>query len=53
VSERNLEFLRERGGRYLARTPRRQLRKFEEALPEKEWRAGCWSAASTRKGTDS
>ena len=37
VSEGNLEFLRERGGRYLVGTPRRQLRKFEKALLDRDW----------------
>jgi len=37
VSEGNLEFLRERGGRYLVGTPRRQLKKFEKALLDRDW----------------
>ena len=38
VSESNLEFLRERGGRYLVGTPKKQLRKFEKELVEADWR---------------
>jgi transposase len=38
VSERNLEFLRERGGRYLVGTPKKQLRKFEKELIDDDWR---------------
>lgn len=38
VSERNLEFLRERGGRYLVGTPKKQLRKLEKELIDKDWR---------------
>jgi transposase len=38
VSEGNLEFLRERGGRYLVGTPRRQLKEFERALLGKDWK---------------
>jgi transposase len=36
VSEENIEFLRERGARYLVGTPKSQLRRFEAALLEKE-----------------
>ena len=36
VSEENIEFLREKKARYLVGTPKSQLRKFEEALLEKE-----------------
>jgi transposase len=38
VSESNLEFLRERGGRYLVGAPKKQLRKFERELIDKDWR---------------
>jgi transposase len=38
VSEANLEFLRERGGRYLVGTPKKRLRKFEKELIEEDWR---------------
>jgi hypothetical protein len=38
VSEGNLEFLRERGGQYLVGTPKKQLRKFEKELIDKDWR---------------
>jgi transposase len=38
VSESNLGFLRERGGRYLVGTPKKQLRKFEKELIDKDWR---------------
>ncbi len=37
ASEANLEFLRERGGRYLVGTPKSQLRKFEKELLAKDW----------------
>jgi transposase len=37
ASEANLEFLRERGGRYLVGTPKSQLRKFEKELFAKDW----------------
>jgi hypothetical protein len=36
VSEKNIEFLRARGARYLVGTPKSQLRQFEAALLEKE-----------------
>lgn len=36
VSEENIEFLRERGARYLVGTPKKQLRRFEAALLDKE-----------------
>ena len=36
VSEKNIEFLRERGARYLVGTPKSQLRQFEAELLEKE-----------------
>jgi transposase len=38
VSEANLEFLRQRGGRYMVGTPRAMLRQFEEHLVERGWR---------------
>jgi transposase len=38
VSESNLEFLRERGGRYLVGTPKKELRKFEKELIDRDWR---------------
>jgi len=37
VSENNLEFLRERDGKYIVGTPKAMLRKFESALTEGEW----------------
>jgi transposase len=37
ASEANLEFLRERGGRYLVGTPKSRLRKFEKELIDKGW----------------
>ena len=37
ASEANLEFLRERGGRYLVGTPKSRLRKFEKELLAKDW----------------
>lgn len=37
VSEENLEFLQERGARYLVGTPKSMLRKFEQELLEKDW----------------
>lgn len=38
ISEENIEFLRERGARYLVGTPKRQLKAFEAALLEdKDW----------------
>ncbi|MEO7813422.1 MAG: IS1634 family transposase [Usitatibacter sp.] len=36
VSEKNIEFLRARGARYLVGTPKSQLRQFEAAFLEKE-----------------
>jgi hypothetical protein len=36
VSEKNIEFLRGRGARYLVGTPKSQLRRFEAALLDKE-----------------
>jgi hypothetical protein len=37
ISEANLQFLRERGGRYIVGTPKAMLRQFERALLEGEW----------------
>jgi Transposase DDE domain len=37
VSEKNLAFLRERGGQYIVGTPKAQLRKFERQLTEGAW----------------
>src|SRR6266581_658006 len=37
ISEANLRFLRERGGRYIVGTPKATLRQFERALLEGEW----------------
>ncbi len=37
VSEKNLEFLRDRGGQYIVGTPKAMLRKFESALAEGDW----------------
>jgi hypothetical protein len=42
VSESDLEFLRERGGRYLAGTPKKKLRNFEKDLVEADWREVRW-----------
>jgi transposase len=38
VSEKNLEFLRQRQGHYIVGTPKAMLRQFEEYLTGKEWR---------------
>ena len=37
VSEKNLKFLRERGGQYIVGTPKAMLRQFEEYLTRKDW----------------
>jgi transposase len=37
VSEKNLEFLRQRGGQYIVGTPKAQLRQFERYLIEQDW----------------
>jgi transposase len=37
VSEKNLKFLRERGGQYIVGTPKAMLRQFEQHLTEKDW----------------
>lgn len=39
VSEKNLKFLRERGGQYIVGTPKAMLRRFEQHLTEKDWTA--------------
>jgi transposase len=38
VSEKNLAFLRSRGGQYIVGTPKGMLRQFESALAEGDWR---------------
>jgi transposase len=40
VSERNLEFLRGRGGQYIVGTPKAMLRHFEQALATGQWHTG-------------
>jgi transposase len=37
VSEENLKYLRERGGRYIVGTPKAMLRHFEQHLVEQDW----------------
>jgi transposase len=37
ISEENIEFLNERGGRYIVGTPKSMLRSFEKELLEKDW----------------
>lgn len=37
VSDENLEFLRDQGGRYIVGTPKATLRSFEQALLEQDW----------------
>jgi transposase len=37
VSEANLKFLRERGGKYIVGTPKQMLRQFEQHLTEQNW----------------
>lgn len=37
VSEENIEFMQERGARYLVGTPKSMLRKFEQELLAKDW----------------
>ena len=37
VSEANLKFLRARGGKYIAGTPKQMLRQFEQHLTEQDW----------------
>ena len=39
ISEKNIEFMQERGARYLVGTPKSMLRKFEQELLEKDWEA--------------
>ena len=37
VSEANLKFLRDRGGKYIVGTPKAMLRQFEQQLTEQNW----------------
>jgi transposase len=37
ISEKNLKFLRDRGGQYIVGTPKALLRQFEQHLSEKDW----------------
>lgn len=37
VSEENLKYLRERGGKYIVGTPKAMLRQFEQHLTEENW----------------
>jgi transposase len=37
VSEDNIEFMQERGARYIVGTPKSMLKKFEQELLEKDW----------------
>lgn len=37
ISEKNLKFLRERGGQYIVGTPKAMLRQFEQHLTDKDW----------------
>lgn len=37
VSEKNLKFLRERGGQYIVGTPKAMLRQFEQHLSDNDW----------------
>ena len=37
ISEENIEFMQERGARYLVGTPKSMLRKFEQELLAKDW----------------
>jgi transposase len=37
VSEDNIEFMKDRGARYIVGTPKSMLRKFEKELLEKDW----------------
>jgi transposase len=37
VSQENLKFLRERGGKYIVGTPKAMLRQFEQQLTEQDW----------------
>jgi len=39
ISEKNIEFMQERGARYLVGTPKSMLRKFEQELLKKDWDA--------------
>jgi transposase len=38
VSEKNLAFLRQRGGSYIVGTPKAMLKQFEQHLTQKDWR---------------
>ena len=37
VSEENIEFMQDRGARYLVGTPKSMLKKFEQELLAKDW----------------
>ncbi len=37
VSEKNLKFLRDRGGQYIVGTPKAMLRQFEQHLTDQDW----------------
>lgn len=39
VSEENLEFLRQRGARYLVGTPKSMLKRYEREMTEAGWEA--------------
>lgn len=39
VSEKNLRFLRDRGGQYIVGTPKAMLRQFEQHLTDQDWTA--------------
>lgn len=39
VSEKNLKFLRDRGGQYIVGTPKAMLRQFEQHLTDQDWTA--------------
>jgi transposase len=39
VSEKNLKFLRDRGGQYIVGTPKAMLRQFEQHLADQDWTA--------------
>ena len=41
VSEKNLEFMRKTGARYLVGTPKAMLKKFEQQLLDQNWEAGA------------
>jgi transposase len=49
VSEANLKFLRERGGKYIVGTPKQMLRQFEQHLIEQDWsQAAEWAFRITK-----